>query len=318
MTPTNKNVLIDREKYVGSSEISTIMGINHFKTRFNLLLEKAGLQEPEIVENEYVEFGSKIEKYIRDYINKDYEDKFKEDTIIKDHDILKLRTNYDGLNSDTALEIKSTSIIHDDINDYKYYLVQLLYGMMLANVDKGILAVYKRNDNFEVVFDAKRLQIFHVNIDDYKDLCVEIMEEIEKFCIDLKKLKENPFLTEEELIDNSVVSLSKEVIKLEKQLQSYDELKKKYENFKSKLKTAMEENGVKHWDTPNGTKITLVEDTPDKEVEEEYYDEDRFMQENIDLFQNYHNKLAEYKETRKILKKGKKGYIKITLGKEND
>ena len=230
MIPTNKNVLVDREKYIGSSEISTIMGINHFKDRFSLLLEKAGLKEPEIVDNEYVNFGSEIEKYIRDYINKDYQDDlFVEDTIIKEQDIISLRTNYDGKNSDTALEIKSTSIIHENIDDYKYYLVQLLYGMMLANYNKGILAIYKRNEDFEIKFEPERLQIFTIKLDDYKDLCVEIMESVEQFRIDLEKVKNNPFTSEEDLINNDVVSLAHEVIKLENQLQAYKELTKRYE-----------------------------------------------------------------------------------------
>lgn len=305
MTPTNKNVLVNREKYIGSSEISTIMGINHFKDRFTLLLEKAGLKEPEIVDNEYVNFGSEIEKYIRDYINKDYEDKFKEDTIIKEQEIISLRTNYDGLNSDTALEIKSTSIIHENVDDYKYYLVQLLYGMMLANVDNGILAVYKRNENFELNFEPERLQIFVIKLDDYKDLCYEIMEEVTRFRLDLEKIKVNPFLTEEDLIDNSVVSLAHEVIKLENQLQSYKELVKKYDEFKARLKKAMEEKGIEHWETPTGTKITLVADGQNKIIKK--FNEKKFKEENELLY----NKYLEDKE-----QKGKAGYVLITLKKE--
>ena len=69
--PTNPNVLVDREKYLGSSEISTIMGINPFETRYNLLLKKAGLLEKKEFSNNYTEFGMTIEKYIRNYINKD-------------------------------------------------------------------------------------------------------------------------------------------------------------------------------------------------------------------------------------------------------
>ena len=290
------------------------MGISHFKTRFDLLLEKAQLKENDFDGNEYTEYGNIMEPKIRQYVNVLYKRDFKEDKLIKDD----VRCHFDGIDNDMILECKTTSQIYQNVNDYKVYLVQLLFYMMYANKEYGMLAVYERPENFDEKFDSDRLRVHTIKLDDYKNLCVEIMESVEQFRIDLQRIKENPFLTEEDLIDNSVVSLSKEVISLEKQLQKYDELKKKYEEFKLKLKTAMEKNSVKTWETPGGTKITLVEDTPDKEIEEEYYDDDKFMQENIDLFQEYHNKLAEYKETRKVLKKGRKGFVKITLGKEND
>ena len=308
MTPTNKNVLVEREKYIGSSEISTIMGINHFKKRYDLLLEKAGLKEPEKVDNEYVNFGSEIEKYIRDYINKDYQDDlFVENTIIKEQDIISLRTNYDGLNSDTALEIKSTSIIHENASEYVYYLVQLLYGMMLANVEKGILAVYKRNEDFKVEFEPDRLQIFTITLSQYKTLCDEINEAVEQFRIDLQKLKENPFLTEEELIDTSIVSIAHIVVELEEKLKQYDDLKKEHEDFKQKLKEAMQKNNLKTWEMPNGTKITLVEDKEDKVVKK--FNEKQFKEENELLY----NKYLEEK-----IQKGRAGYVLITLGGKDE
>ena len=73
----------------------------------------------------------------------------------------------------------------------------------------------------------------------------------------------------------------------------------------------MEENNVKTWETPGGTKITLVEDTPNKEIEEEQFDLENFKNDHEELFNQYNKKV-------KLLKKGKKGYVKITLGKDND
>ena len=309
-----QDVKVDRDKYIGGSDVPIIMGISHFKKRFDLLLEKAGLKEDDFEGNEFTEYGNIMEPKIRQYVNVLFQRDFKEDKLIKGN----IRCHFDGKDDDMILEIKTTSQIYQDVNDYKVYLVQLLFYMMYANADNGMLAVYARPEDFNEDFDSDRLQIFTIKLDDYKDLCVKIMEEVTQFILDLQKIKENPFISEEELIDNSVVSIANEVIKLEKQLQDYKELTKKYEDFKTRLKTAMEENNIKTWETPTGTKITLVEDTPDKEIEEEYYDDDKFMQENLDLFQEYHNKLAEYRETRKVLKKGKKGYVKITLGKDND
>lgn len=309
-----QDVKVDRYKYIGGSDIPIIMGISHFKSRYDLLLEKAQLKEDEFDGNEYTEYGNIMEPKIRQYINVFFKRDFKEDKLIKDD----VRCHFDGIDKDMILEIKTTSQVHENILEYKVYLVQLLFYMMYANKQDGMLCVYARPEDFDESFDSDRLQIFTIKLDDYKDLCVEIMESVEQFRIDLKKLKENPFTTEEELINNSVVLLANKVIKLEERLKIYDEIIKERDSLKKELKEAMQNNNIKKWETPNGTKITLVEDTQDKEIEEDYYNEDKFMQENLDLFQAYHNKLAEYKDIRKVLKKGRKGFVKITLGKEND
>ena len=309
-----QDVKVDRYKYIGGSDIPIIMGISHFKSRYDLLLEKAQLKEDEFDGNEYTEYGNIMEPKIRQYINVFFKRDFKEDKLIKDD----VRCHFDGIDKDMILEIKTTSQVHENILEYKVYLVQLLFYMMYANKEDGMLCVYARPEDFDESFDSDRLQIFTIKLDDYKDLCVEIMESVEQFRIDLRKLKENPFTTEEELINTSVVLLANKVIKLEERLKIYDEIIKERDNLKKELKEAMQNNNIKKWETPNGTKITLVEDTQDKEIEEDYYNEDKFMQENLDLFQSYHNKLAEYKEKRKVLKKGKSGYVKITLGEGNE
>ena len=51
------DVTIDRDKYIGGSDIPIIMGISPFKSRFDLLLEKAGYLENDFKGNEYTEYG---------------------------------------------------------------------------------------------------------------------------------------------------------------------------------------------------------------------------------------------------------------------
>ena len=279
------------------------MGISHFKTRFDLLLEKAKLKENDFDGNDYTEYGNTMEPKIRQYINVLFKRDFKEDKLIKDD----VRCHFDGLENDMILEIKATSQIYQNVNDYKVYLVQLLFYMMYANKEYGMLAVYNRPEDFDERFDSDRLQIHTIKLDDYKDLCVEIMESVEQFRIDLQRIKENPFLTEEDLIDNSVVSLAHEVISLEEQLQSYKELVKKYDDFKARLKTAMEENNVDHWEMSTGTKVTLVPNAEDKTVKK--FNEKKFKEENELLY----NKYLEDK-----IQKGRNGYVLITLKGENN
>lgn len=204
------------------------------------------------------------------------------------------------------LEIKTTSEIHDNVDDYIVYLVQLLFYMQYLGVAKGLLAVYERPEDFDETFDKDRLQLHFIDIDNYKELLEKINKAVEQFRIDLEKIKENPFITEEELLPNEIVTLSNQVLDLEKALKSYDEIKAKYEKFKEQLRQAMIDKGIKNWETPNKTKITVILDSEDKTIEEEYYDEEKFIKENAELHENYHNKLAEYKKTREVIKKGKK------------
>jgi len=226
-----------------------------------------------------------------------------------------IRCHTDGLNKTTVLEVKTTSQIHKELKDYKVYLVQLLFYMNNTKRKKGKLAVYSRPDDFNEEFDETRLSVYDFNIKDYKELVNEINIAVDKFRIDLQKIKDNPFIAEEELLDNKVITLANKVLSIEKELKEYDELKKQYDKFKEELRQAMLSNKIKKWETPNGTKFTLVLDTPDTEIEIESYDEDKFIKENIELHEAYHNKLAEYKTIEKKIKKGKKGFIKITLPK---
>lgn len=298
-----QDVKVDRWRYVGGSDLPIIMGLSHFKDRYTLLLEKAQLKEIEDSSNEYTNYGNVMEPKIRQYINTLFKRDFKEDKLIKDD----IRCHYDGIDDDMILECKTTSQIYQDVNDYKVYLVQLLFYMMNAEKENGMLCVYERPSDFDERFDSDRLQIFTIKLSDYKELCSEINEAIEQFRIDLKKIRENPFITEEELIKTDVVSLAHEVIKLENRLQAYKELTKKYEEFKLKLKTAMQENGITHWETDTGTKITLVEDTPSKMIKK--FNESKFKEENELLY----NKYLEDKE-----QKGRSGFVRIILGGKDE
>lgn len=309
-----KSVKEDREKYIGGSDIPIIMGISPFKTRFDLLLEKAELKDNDFDGNEYTEYGNKMEPKIREHINKS----LGKDYVEGKHIIDDIRIHTDGECSGSILEIKTTSQIHEDVNDYKVYLVQLLFYMYHTKKTSGMLAVYNRPKDFSEEFDEKRLQVFGISIDNYKELVDEINKAVEQFKIDLEKVKENPFITEEDLLPVDIKEIAEQVVALENELATFKAIQDKYDKAKAELKTAMENQGLKKWTTPNGTQITLVLDSPDKEVEEEYYDEDKFIAENTELHQQYHNKLAEYKETRKVIKKGKKGYVKITLPKSDE
>lgn len=293
----------DRDKYLGGSDIPIIMGISPFKTRYELLLEKAGLKEDTFEGNVYTEYGNITEEKIRNFINQEYKTNFVEGKHIIDH----IRCHTDGENENTILEIKTTSKIYDNINEYKLYLMQLLFYMQCTNKDQGMLAVYERPEDFNEEFDENRLNVYSIFIDEYEDLLKEINQAVDQFRIDLQKLKENPFLTEEELMPLDIQNISNKIIVLEDRLKEYKKIEEEQKELKAKLKELMEEKGIKTWETINGVKITLTKASEDKEVQK--FNESKFKEENEDIYK-------KYLETK--IQKGKEGYIKVTFPKEEN
>lgn len=302
-----QNVTDERWRYIGGSDIPCIMGISPFKSRWQLLQEKAQLADSDFDGNEYTEYGNIMEPKIRDYVNEKYSKNFVEHKLINGV----FRCHTDGYDPETKmiLEIKTTSQIHDDIVGYKQYLVQLIFYMMCYKSDCGMLAVYERPEDFSLEpgdqsleFDSLRLTVFGVTASEYEQLCGEIEFQVDRFLDDLEKLRENPFLTEEELQPFEIVAISDSVIKLEERLIAYKEIEKAYKAEKAELKSAMEKYGIKQWTTSSGAKITLVPDGTAKPVRE--FDLISFAEENPKLHEKYMvNKI----------KPGKAGYVRITL-----
>ncbi len=295
------DVTIDREYYIGGSDIPAIMGISPFKTRYQLLLEKAGIEVDEFEGNEYTEYGNVIEPQIRDYINKKRNTTFEPNRIIDGV----FRGHTDGFNGDCVLEIKSTSKVHETVDEYKIYLVQLLKYMEKNKVEKGILAVYERPKDFNPVFNPDFLHEYDVNIETYKSLLEEINAEIERFLRDLERLKENPLLTEEDFQPNDLVVLSNKAVALENRMAEFKALEEQYKEMKQALFEAMVKYGVKSWQMPNGTKVTRVDEVKATVETVTEFDTKAFKAENAELFEKY-SKTVQKK------KNGRAGYVKIT------
>lgn len=294
-------VTIDRDKYIGGSDIPIIMNLSPFKKRFDLLLEKAGLKEDDFTGNEYTEYGNIMEPKIRDFINESFSIEFVEGKHINGD----IRCHTDGETENCILEIKTTSQIHENVDDYKVYLVQLLFYMQNVNVEHGLLAIYERPEDFNEEFDSKRLTTYSINIHDYKELLEQINKAVNQFRIDLAKVKENPLITEEDLLPVDLTELSNKVVALENQLAEMKKIEALAKDLKAQLKAAMEKAGTKTWETPNGLKITLVADGEDKIVKK--FNEKLFKDNNLDLWDEY---------SEEVTQKGKAGYVRITLPNE--
>ena len=315
-----ESVSQDRDKFIGGSDIPIIMEVSPFKSRFDLLLEKAGYKKNEFKGNVFTEYGNTMESKIRDYVNTITGEALLEGKHIMDvpkdwcenPNGMRIRCHTDGECCDTILEIKTTAEIYTRIDDYYIYLVQILFYMAMTGKENGLLAVYRRPDDFSIdeEFDENKLQIWEIHLTDYHDEVENIKNAVSKFLDDLQKVKSNPFITEEELMPADVAEITKRIISFEQQISRMKELEKKIKDDKERLKNAMVNAGVKKWETPNGYKITLIPDSDDKVEEVTAFNAERFMAEHPEL-------VDEYMETKKEIKKGKKGYVKITAPKED-
>ena len=314
----------DRDKYIGGSDIPIIMNLSPFKSRFDLLLEKAGYKEDTFEGNVYTEYGNTMEPKIRDYVNSNpvllegdqafFEGKHVREA--EDGEIIGVRIHTDGENSDSILEIKTTSQRYETLDDYKLYLVQILFYMVNTGKQNGLLAVYNRPDNLSEEFDEKRLQLFYFTINDYLDLVNEIGDACEKFIKDLRKVKDNPFITEEELLPSEITDITARILAFESQLDYLKSIEKKIKADKTRLKDAMQAAGVKSWTTPNGYKITLIPDGEDTVEREEYFDIDSVKRDLPELFRSESD--GGYMKTKLVEKKGRAGYVKITAPKSKE
>lgn len=301
----NFDVRERRSEFIGGSDLGAIMGLSPFRTRWEILLEKAGIEESNFTGNCFTEYGDKMEGPIRDYVNKLYFTNFEPDRKYIDD----CRFHCDGNNGSKILEIKTTSHIYDDVNDYKLYLVQLLAYMEAWGYDKGLLAVYRRPDDFSLLFDVSSLQIWEVDIKDYTNLLNEIHAELDRFRADLARLKENPLLSEEDFQPNDLVILSNQVLAFEKQIAQYKVIEQKYKDMKQQLYEAMLKHDVKSWKTVGGVKITRIDGTePTTETVKEFSEID-FKADHPDIYKKYCQEIEKKKS-------GRSGYVKIIMPKE--
>ena len=293
----------DRDKYIGGSDIPAVLGISKFTTRWQLLLEKAGLEDRNFSGNIFTKYGHIIEPQVRDHINLTYNTNFVPNRVINGD----IRYHADGFNGECVLEVKSTSDIHSTVDGYKVYLVQLLKGMEENHVTKGILAVYHRPEDLDPLFDAERLQVVEISMDENQNLLNHINQEIDKFRADLERLKENPLLSEQDFLPaGSLVALADKVAKFESQLAALKEIENQCKEAKKQLYNEMLKHNVKSWAMPNGTKLTRVDEVPAGTKTVAELDVEAFKAECPATFERY-CRMVEKKTA------GKAGYVRITV-----
>lgn len=256
----------DRDKYIGGSDIPIIMNLSPYKSRYDLLLEKAGYKEDTFKGNIYTEYGNKMESKIRDYINtevlKPKSNPFIEGKHTREaqgDEIIGVRIHTDGERTtnlgEEILEVKTTSNLSYKLDDYKIYLVQLLFYMVNTGAPYGRLAVYERPEDLSEDLNEDRLQLWAIEANDYLELIEEIGNAVNLFIEDLKKVKANPFISEEELTPQEIPDLVNLIVSLS---QNKDKIASEIDTYKRSLYKALESMLRKEIRTPSGDIVSIV------------------------------------------------------------
>ena len=301
-----ESVKIDRHLYIGGSDIPIIMNLSSFKTRFQLLKEKAQLEEDDFEGNKYTEYGNTLEPKIREYINDDDKFYFVEGRHYDEANGYRIHTDGEDEVNETVLEIKTTSNIHDHLYEYKVYLVQLLFYMKILGYDNGILAVYDRPDDMDETFDPKRLQVYSVFLNEHKGLLEEIDDAITRFRADLQKLKEDPFMEEKDLLPTDIQLLTKRYLELKQREELFQPLIEERKMVEKVLGEMLDENKTKTFNA-YGYKFTRTAPAPEKTVMK--FDEKAFKEDDPETYEKYS------KETKQSARAGS---IRVTKEKADE
>lgn len=272
----NPNVTLDRHKYVGGSDLPTILGLNakYGTSIYDFAREKAGIIPSSFNGNQFTKYGQKMEPVIRDYINSVYGVEYREDTVIDNE--RGYRGNTDGIDVNASVPILEIKTFGDEL-DVEYYAPQCQFYMETFDRDACLLVGYKRpkdfytgldydleNDDsyFNLEFDEDR--IFEHTI--YRDSKVweKIEERINAFKKAVEMLKENKDMTEDEFnqvfFGSDLVAMTNKVATLETQLLSLKDIEDQYKKAKEELYKIFDEKGIVSFDT-GSMKITKVAPT---------------------------------------------------------
>lgn len=227
----------ERLKRIGGSEFGTIMGVNPYGKRIDLVLEKAGIIASTFEGNAATRRG----EFLEDEVIARFEDETgleitnQQDEFIREETAacLELRCHVDGLTSDDAVfEAKTTDIKaktwKDGIPDG--YKAQLEFNCYLAKKKKAYIAVGICEG--EEIVDFKWFPYEPVMTEDeILDCCYRFTEDVRYY----KRFKtiNNGKIIQSNLSDSLIEELNKineDISKIKEQLKPYEDKKMKIEN----------------------------------------------------------------------------------------
>lgn len=234
-----------RINYIGGSDFATVLDINKYKKRIELVLEKAGVIVNNFEGNEATRRGELLEDIVIEMFEEEtglkVSDKQKEFEI-NEENCIQLKCHVDGITSDNCLfEAKTT-----DINSKTWvneeiplgYQAQLEFNCFLSGLKKAYIAVAFCDENEIVKFDYKEY-IPSMAPEHILDICKQFTNEINKY----KKIGVvNNGLVVRESFDNSLIEelseLNEKIKEIKKQITPFENRKKEIESIlKEKIGT---------------------------------------------------------------------------------
>ena len=316
---SNPNVTIDRQKYIGGSDLPTILGLNakYGTSIFEFAKEKAGVIPNSFKGNQFTKYGQVMEPVIREYINSVYGVDYLEDTIIDNK--RNYRGNTDGIDRNADIPILEIKTFGEKL-DVDYYTPQCQFYMETFNVPKVLLVGYKRPSDFytgvdyelehedsyfDFDFDESRIETHVIERD--SNLWKKIEQRIVAFKNAVAYLRENKNDFSEERFNQIfyggyLLDLTNKVVALETTLSGYKNIEKEYKDVKEKIYKVFEEKGILSFNTEN-IKITKVAPTSYDTV-------------SVDTVKLKENEPNVYEKYKVIKTTNKKGYVLITPKKE--
>jgi putative phage-type endonuclease len=287
---------------IGGSEVSSILDINKYKSKFVLWTEKTGAVEPEPVDNEFVEWGNILEPSIRAKFAKENGFKVSKCNFVLQHDNYEFMiANIDGEYKDPnrkgkgVLEIKTTSEWNKKEWEGDHvpvaYMAQMQHYLAVTGYEYGA---------FACLIGGNKYRQFFVDRDEE---AIELIINAEKEFMDAVEANNYPWsiggsaseaswlanqypnaIDEEMSIPPSIEQLALEYTEIQDGMK---ELKTRAEEIKNQIKFEAKEFGVLR-----GNQVKIYMPTINKTL----FDGKQFAQDHADLYNEYKTKVSSYRD----------------------
>ena len=171
--------LEDRKKGLGGSDIATVLGLNKYKSAFQLWLEKTGQFEAESASSEAAYWGNELEEVVAKEFTERTGIKVRRRNQVFEHDsysFLRANIDRDVVGERAVLECKTASVyLADDWIDDEIpaqYICQVQHYMNVLNYDYAYIAVLIGGQKFV----WKKIDRDQELIDIITNKCVEFWE----------------------------------------------------------------------------------------------------------------------------------------------
>jgi putative phage-type endonuclease len=301
MTKSDWDEYRAKQAGIGGSEVGAILGVNQWKTRFTLWLEKTGQKEHEQVDNEFVTWGNLLEPIIKKQFSEETGFKcFKNNFVLQHSEYDFMIANLDGEVIDPAfsgrgvLEVKTTS----EWNRKEWegekvplsYMAQMQHYLAVTGYEYGYLVV---------LIGGNKMRYWLVERD---ETLIELLIAEEKaFMNEIKNLTPPPIggskvesdwlakqypdaLQEEMSIPQVIEEMASEYLEIQQEIK---EKQARADEIKNKIKLE-----GKDFKMLKGYNVKIMMPTINKTL----FDGKRFSAEHPDLYDEYKTKESSYRD----------------------